>query len=456
MEYLGHIITGQGVSTGPAKIEAIVNWPVPKNQTELRSFLGLSGYYRRFIKDYGIICRPMFDSLKKDSFSWQPQQQAAFEQLKLIMTQAPVLTLPDHTQPFILEADASGFGIGDVLMQQGKPLSFMSKTIGPKAAGMSTYDKEAVAILEALKKWKHYFAHSTLIIRTDQQSVKYIHDQRLTQGIQHKLLIKLLGYDYRIEYKKGRENRVADALSRMPTESHTFPITMVTPAWITAVIDTYTHDPKCQKLIAELTLDTDSHKDYTFKSGILRYKGKIYIGQDQDVHTKLVASFHETELGGHSGERATTQILKLVFHWPNMKQTVSEFIRECPVCQINKSEHCPSPGLLQPLPIPKAPWADISMNFVEGLPTSENKNMVLVVVDRRTKYAHFVDMKHPITVKQVVGAFANNIVKLHGLPQSIVTDRDRIFTSHLWQDLFRALGVTLNLSTSYHPYRWPN
>jgi hypothetical protein len=115
-----------------------------------------------------------------------------------------------------LEADACGYGIGVVLMQGHRPIAYMSKAIGPKAAGLSTYDKEALAIVEAIKKWKHYFARSTLVIRTNQQSLKYIQEQRLTEGIQHKLLVKLLGYDYKIEYKKGRENKFVDSLSRVP------------------------------------------------------------------------------------------------------------------------------------------------------------------------------------------------------------------------------------------------
>jgi hypothetical protein len=151
VEYLGHIITGQGVATDPTKIEAITNWPIPTNVTELRSFLGLAGYYRRFVQNYGIICRPLFAALKKEGFTWSEEQTLAFTELKQKMTTTPVLAMPDFSQPFVLETDASGYGIGAVLMQQGKPISFMSKAIGPKAAALSTYDKEALAIIEALK-----------------------------------------------------------------------------------------------------------------------------------------------------------------------------------------------------------------------------------------------------------------------------------------------------------------
>lgn len=160
---------------------------------------------------------------------------------------------------------------------------------------------------------------------------------------------------------------------------------------------------------------------------------------------------HNSELGGHSGHRATYQRVKLLFHWPGMKQFIVDYIKQCPTCQINKPEHSKYPGLLQPLPVPDFAWCHISMDFVEGLPTSQSKNMILVVVDRFTKYGHFIPLQHPITVHTVVQAFTDNIFKLHGLPSVIVTDRDTIFTSHLWQALFKKLGIKLHMSTSYHP-----
>lgn len=213
VEYMGHVIRGDGVATDPTKIEAITQWPTPENLTQLRSFLGLTGYYRRFIEHYDFTCKPLFQSMKKDNFQWGTNQMEYFNILKHKMTQALVLALPDFSQPIILETDASAYGIGDVLMQEGRPLSYFSKTIGPKAAAMSTYDKEAMAIIEALKHWKHYFVASS-IIRTYQQSLTYIQEQKLTEGIQHKLLIKLLGYSFKIEYKQGKNNKVVDALSR--------------------------------------------------------------------------------------------------------------------------------------------------------------------------------------------------------------------------------------------------
>lgn len=336
-------------------------------------------------------------------------------------------------------------------MQKGKPIAFLSKVIGPKATGLSTYDKEAMAILEALKKWKHYFAASSLVIRTDQQSLRYIQDRKLTEGIQHKLLCKLLGYNYTVEYKKGKENRVADALSRVKDSIRSLFTSAAVPTWVTEVRSSYDNDIKCKDIMAQTVVSNQAIPNYSFNNGIIRYKNKIYIGTNTALKNKLLSTFHTSELGGHSGGRATYQRMKLLFHWPNMKQDVISFIKSCPVCQLNKPEHSKYPGLLQPLPIPEFAWTHISMDFIEGLPTSQNKDLILVVVDRFTKYAHFIAMKHPISVQSVTKAFTDNVFKLHGLPTVMVTDRDRIFTSKLWQDLFKSLGVTLHFSTSYHP-----
>lgn len=322
VEYLGYVITDKGVSTDPAKVEAIVSWPTPQNVTHLRSFLGLARYYRRFIQNYGLICKPLFGALKKEGFRWTDTQATAFQQLKDKMTTAPVLALPDFSLPFVLEADASGYGIGAVLMQKGQPIAFLSKALGPKAAGWSTYDKEALAIIEAIKKWKHYFASSSIIIRTDQQSLKHIQDQKVTEGVQHKLLIKLLGYKFTVEYKKGKENRVTDALSKVKYALHALGTSAAIPTWITEVVNSYKDDTKCSDLITQLAIDPTGHPPYTLASGVLRYKGKIVIGNNNELRNSLLTSFHTSELGGHSGERATYHRLKILFTWPEMRKAV--------------------------------------------------------------------------------------------------------------------------------------
>jgi len=154
--YLGHIISEQGVSTDPAKVTSVLQWPVPANVKESRGFLGLARYYRKFVKHFGIIAKPLTEMLKKCAlYIWTQDHQVAFQTMQTALISAPVLALPDFSVPFCIETDASGFGIGAVLLQKGHPLACLSKALGPRPRGLSTYE-EYHAILEAIKQWRHY------------------------------------------------------------------------------------------------------------------------------------------------------------------------------------------------------------------------------------------------------------------------------------------------------------
>jgi hypothetical protein len=235
---------------------------------------------------------------------------------------------------------------------------------------MSGYEKEALAIIEALKRWRHYFLGSKLIIKTDQQSLKYITEQRVAEGIQHKLMLKLLEFDFTIEYKKGKENLVADALSRKYNKF--FSISVAKPMWIKEVLESYGNDKKITSLLEEFLITpppTGSH--YSIKAGILRYKGKIMVGSNTQLRQKLIEALHSSVVGGHSGMRASYQRVKQIFYWPGMKKDVESWVAQCPTCHRSKHENCHYPGLLEPLPVPDMAWTHVSLDFVEGLPKSQ-------------------------------------------------------------------------------------
>jgi len=156
-------------------------------------------------------------------------------------------------------------------------------------------------------------------------------------------------------------------------------------------------------------------------------------------------------VGGHSGFPVTYRRLVALFKWKGMKAVVRDFVRTCHICQQAKTERVLSPGLLQPLPVPSKPWEMAFMDFIDGLPSSRQYNCILVVVDKLTKYAHFIPLRHPYTASKVADLFVDNIYKLHSMPKTLVSDKDPILMSKFWKAVFKTTGTHLNLSTANHP-----
>jgi hypothetical protein len=264
-------------------------------------------------------------------------------------------------------------------------------------------------------------------------------------------MTRLMGKQFRIQYRKGKYNVVADTLSRMPTLLHIQGCSEVQPMGVQEVMNSYATDESAQQLLSQLAVHSPNEQGFSLHQGIIRHGSQIWIGENSALRTKLIEAFHSTATGGYFGVHATYQRIKKLFHWTELKQEVDSFVKQCAVCQQAKHERQHPARLLQPLRIPAGCWQDIAMNFIEGLPVSEGFNGILVVVDRFSKYSHFLPLKHPFTPLQVAKLLLDAVVRLHGLPKSIVSNRDKIFTSHLWKELFRRTNTTLLTSTAYHP-----
>jgi hypothetical protein len=502
VDYLGHVLSEDGVKADPAKIEVMKNWPNPKTPKALRGFLGLTGYYRKFVKGYGGVAAPLTALLKKNGFGWNDRAEEAFKNLKVLMSTPPVLGLPDFTKKIVIECDASGARIGAVLMQEGRPLAYLSQGLKGKSLYLSTYEKELLALVMAVIKWRHYLLGHTFVIRTDQQALKYLLEQKIGTPAQQKWISKLLGYDFSVENKRGRENRVADALSRvLINEEETIPgvvieaevgdkesesktnanaddtdanieditesgsvseedvlqqiqlqaVSTIRANWVEELKKTYPEDPLFKALTQQFQEGTLNTTKFNLQNGLIFYKGRLHLGNLTAIQQQILHQFHSSPLAGHMGNQKTYSKIKREFYWPGMKTDICTFIRECDIRQRNKVENIHQTGLLQPLPIPSQVWTDVSMDFIDGLPTSHGKDVILVVIDRLSKYAHFLPLSHPYTANTVAQIFLDQIFKLHGLPKSIVSDRDKVFTSNFWRDLFRLSGTDLLLSSAYHP-----
>ncbi|GAU16969.1 hypothetical protein TSUD_37270 [Trifolium subterraneum] len=452
VEYLGHLITGDGVAVDPNKVVSVTKWPTPKNVKGVRGFLGLTGYYRKFIKDYGKIARPLTDLTKKDAFVWNKDAQEAFDHLKSSLTTAPVLALPDFNKDFLIECDASGGGIGAILMQDKKPVAYFIKSLGVRNLTKSTYEKELMAIVLAIQHWRPYLLGRKFIVSTDQKSLKQLLQQRMVTADQQNWATKLLGYDFEIIYKPGNLNRGADALSRIHEGGELCQLVSRVQWKDEKLLRTEVQqDHQLQHVIQELQKDSNSWLGYEYKHGVLLYEGRLLLSAKSSMIPLLLTEFHATPQGGHSGFYRTYIRLAANVYWVGMKSTVQEFVKACDTCQRQKYLTSSPGGLLQPLPIPDRIWEDISIDFITGLPKSRGNEAILVIVDRLSKYAHFVPLKHPYTAKMIAEVFVREVVRLHGIPLSIVTDQPRTWANWIsWAEYW--FNTSYHASTGKTPY----
>lgn len=353
-----------------------------------------------------------------------------------------------------MEADASGYGLGAVLMQGRRPVAYYSHVLGPRARLKSIYEKELMAIVMAILKWKHYLQGRRFNVRTDQQSLKFLMEQREVGAEYQRWMAKLLGFDFVIHYKPGTANRVADALSRKGGPNVEC-LALVTAGgvdldWV-KVEAQLKADPYIVQLKKDVEAGSDSAQGFSVHNELVLFKGRVVIPPSSPLVQELLWAYHDSPMGGHSGELKTNLRVAQEWYWLGMRKAISNYVQACQVCQQHKSSTLRPAGLLQPLPVPTQVWEHVTMDFIEQLPKSQGFDTLLVVVDRFTKYAHFVGLKHPFTAVSVAAFFLQEVVRLHGFSATIISDRDKVFLSSFWKELFRLQGTQLQHSTSYHP-----
>ncbi|WVZ66968.1 hypothetical protein U9M48_016118 [Paspalum notatum var. saurae] len=475
--FLGHVISKGGVAVDPRKVQDVLNWKVPTTATEIRSFLGLAGYYRRFIEGFSKIAKPMTTLLGKNvKFEWTKGCQAAFEKLKKRLTTAPVLTFPDLHKTFSVYCDASRLGLGCVLMQEGKVIAYVSRQLKDSEKNYPTHDLELAAVVHALKIWRHYLFGQKCYIYTDHKSLKYIFTQSELNMRQRRWLELVSDYDLEIHYHPGKANVVADALSRkcqvnfliareMPPElgeefdrlslgflNNLGATTMeLEPTLEQEIRKRQLNDEKIKEIKQKISAGKgkDFHED---ADGIVWYKNRICVPEVKEIRELILREAHETAYSIHPGSDKMYQDLKKTFWWYGMKREIAEFVAVCDICQRVKAEHQRPAGLLQPLKIPEWKWEEVGMDFITGLPrTQAGYDSIWVIVDRLTKVAHFIPVKTTYSGARLAELYISRIVCLHGVPKKIVSDRGTQFTSHFWQRLHESMDTKLNFSSAYHP-----
>ncbi|GJS71735.1 hypothetical protein Tco_0704576 [Tanacetum coccineum] len=445
----------EGIHVDPTKIEAIKDWASPKTPTEIRQFLGLAGHYRRFIEGFSKIARPMTKLTQKSvRFDWGEKAEAAFQLLKHKLCSALILALPEGSENFVVYCDASHKGLGAVLMQREKVIAYASRQLKVHEKNYTTHDLELGAVVFALKMWRHYLYGTKYVVFTDHKSLQHILDQKELNMRQRRWLELLSDYDCEIRYHPGKANVVADVLSRKERSKPLRVRALVMTTGLNLPKQILSAQSKARK--EENFINEDLHgminKLEPRADGTLCLNNRSWIPCFGELRALIMHESHKSKYSIHPGSDKMYQDLKKLYWWPNMKAKIATYVSKCLTCAKVKIEYQKPSGLLVQPEIPQWKWENITMDFVTKLPkTAAGQDTIWVIVDRLTKSAHFLPMREDDTLEKLTRLYLKEVVSKHGVPVSIISDRDGKFTSHFWKSLNKALGTRLDMSTAYHP-----
>jgi hypothetical protein len=431
IEFLGVILENGQVQMDPAKIKGVAEWPQPQNVRDVRAFLGFTGFYRYFVEKYSEIARPLINLTKKnEKFHWEDDQRVAFERLKLIMCQHPVLRQPDYTKPFFVSTDASSYGLGGVLFQEGplnpktkkpthNPVAYYSATFTPTERNYDIYERELLAVIKTLKNWRPHLAATLtpVTILTDHANLQYWKVPRKINRRVARWMSDLQDYNLTIKHVPGKTHAAADMLSRPPGSDH----------------------------------GKDDNQDVTL------LPPKIFVNQiktlSEDDKRKILQQYHDAPTTGHPGRDNTIQIIKRHHQWQGMEQWITKYVQGCAHCQQNKVRHQKRTPLFRiNVPIDATPFQVIAMDLITQLPPSNGYDAILTIVDHGcTRAAVFLPCKTTITGEEVAQLYLRHIYRWFGLPNKVISDRDPRFTSNFSKALCAALQIQQNISTAFHP-----
>ena len=414
VQFLGHVVNKEGIKVDPVKIEAVMNLERPKTPTEVRSFMGLAGYYRRFVQDFAKIATPLTKLTRKnEKFEWNEKCERIFHELKARLVSSHVLTVLDNRGDFVIYSDASLKGLGCVLMQHGKVITYASRQLKTHEWKYPTHDLELATIVFILKIWRHYLYGEKCEIYTDHKSLKYIFIQK-ELNMRHRIWLELIkDYDCTINYHPGKANVIADALSRierlkqmieskelikefekLELEVNMSEATSGKLYTMTFQLELLDKIRRCQEEMIEQdkkSLTGEESRSQKDDKGIRQFSSQIWIPNVTELKKEILQDAHNSTYSIHPRSTKMYQDLKKNILWPGMKREIAEWVNKCDICQRVKAEHQRPSGLLQPLEIPEWKSEHLTMDFVVRLPRKKtNHDAIWIIINRLTKSAHFI------------------------------------------------------------------
>jgi hypothetical protein len=495
VDILGHVWTRKGLQPDQKKVEAVKRIQPPSNVSEVRSFLGLTGYYRKFIKHYAKMAAPLFTLVKKNqAFQWSDECQRSFKRLKEKLINHPVLRLPDPNEQFWIHTDASGSCIGAVLSQKDhlgreQPVEYYSRILKGAERHYSTTEKECLAIFSAVKKFRPYL-HKHFKVVTDHAALKGSFKATDSTGRIQRWVLWLQGFDYEIQYKPGKQHHNADALTRLPglkgkqrpVREKKFSIAAVSEE--KSVVQ---EEATLRKKIAEMQrkqpdilavieyLESNKLPDdereaknvivlatqCSLEDGLLyriwwpqrknqRYDTRKQLVVPSALQQEIMQAYHDDPLGGHLGFEKVYEKMKERYFWPKMRVDVKDWVRRCEVCQSATKPHPTLSAKMKSIPV-STPWARLGLDIKGPLPVTESGNTYIVVFqDYFTKWPEAFAVKD-ISAETVAKLLVEEVICRYGAPEEILTDQGTQFTSKLFKEVNELLGIHRVFTSSYHP-----
>ena len=465
VRYLGHLIGGDGIKPDPDKIKAVENFKTPKSVKDIQSFLGLTGYYRTFVKDYAFIADPMTKLLRKNAkFDWNDDCDKAFQRLKQALITAPILAQFKEDAENEIFCDACGYGMSAILgqVQDGRHvvISYNSKLFNPQQLKYSITEKECLALVYAVKKYRHFIYGSPFTVYTDHNPLQFLMKIKNPNGRLTRWSMLLMEYDFTVEYKPGKKHQNADTLSRYPVD-HPDEEEEEIVLLLNETIDLVSYqktDEWCKRLRNLIESRSKNSNKYVIKDEIIYRKSYdsnhnpiLLICLPKKLRKQVLKDLHDSEIGGsHLGTLKTYYKVRRRFFWPNCEKTVRSYIRNCTSCQLLKDDKQPEKGLMQMMEISE-PFDCCGVDILGPItPSSKGNQYIIIFIDLFTKWLETKAVKNTQS-ETLAKWFCYNIFPKHGAINRILTDNASYFTSEFSEIVFELTKSKHITSTSYSP-----